>query len=87
MERSQKVIKICEKSKFLTHQRGTHIPPLDELLDMLFRGEEGWSVNTSQDLQGFLYVLGAYALKKDITDFYELILRFTLSEVFDEEYD
>ncbi len=88
MEKSQKVMDICRKSKFFHHKdRGTWAPPIEELLDMLFRGEEGWTVNTSTDLQGFLEVLGAYAVKNSIEDFYELILRFTLSEVFDEEYD
>lgn len=102
MEKSQRVIDICRRSKSLqgvakstkgerlyiaTPTQPIWVPSTEQLLDILFQGEEGWTINSCADLQGFLDVLGAYAHKNNIEDFYELILRFTLSEVFNEDYD
>ena len=61
------------------------IPSLQQLFDMLFDGEEGWPCRNHTDLSAFLEVLSGYAQKHEVDDFYELVLRFTLSEVLGEE--
>ena len=95
MEKSQKIIDICWASEALQKAKYPYlgplmdktlwVPTLHQLFEMLFKGEEGWQIKTSDDLYSFLSALEGYSLTHNITDFYELVLRFTLSERFGEE--
>jgi len=97
MEINDRIIKLCKNKNLrkasvpkdgcvgrIVHHglQQVWIPSLDQLFDMLFESEEGWR---GEDLWGFLEVLEDYAHVHNIKDFYELVLRFTLSEVFGEE--
>lgn len=65
---------------FFLVSQNTWIPSTEQLLDMLFNGDEGWVIGNANDLASFLNVLGAFSVQRSINNFYELLLRFTLSE-------
>ena len=70
---------------FYLASQNTWVPTIKQLLDMIFSGEDGWSIGGINDLVSFLHVLSEYAQMKDIHDFYELLIRFTLSEHYNIE--
>ena len=55
------------------------------LLDYLYQNTE-WNRTTPVELWSLLWAMQEYAFKYQIVDFYEMVLRFTLSECFREEY-
>ena len=62
-----------------------YTPSIKHLLMILY-GNTEWKKETPADLWSLLGAMQEYAFKYRITDFYEMVLRFTLSECFDEEY-
>ena len=83
-----KVLNIAEQSKGLKEIAvGTSgMPTVDMLLYHLYNNSY-WNRDTSAELWLLLGAMQEYAFKYDIKDFYEMILRFTLSECFGEDYD
>ena len=74
MEKNDKLLELCKNGNLR----------LDQLFDLLFE-EEGWDTETSDTLKMLLDIMGCYAVKRDIGNFYELVQRFTLSECFGED--
>lgn len=76
-----------KSSVYVSYSPGHNIwiPHINQLIDLLLGMEDGWTINNHEDLRAFLEVVATFGEKKKINDFYELMLRFTLSECFDEE--
>ena len=71
---NKKLIELCKNGNLR----------LDQLFDLLFE-EEGWDTETPDTLKMLLDIMGCYAVKKGIGNFYKLVQSFTLSECFGEE--
>ena len=84
-----KIEDICKNSKALLKGEINYYwiyPSVKDLMKLLYMKTE-WGSETPAHLWALLSAMKEYAFKHRITDFYEMVLRFTLSECFDEEYD
>ena len=85
MEITNKVLEICKNSEGCHKNFPGEIPHVHQLINFLYQNT-GWSRTTPKELWRLLWAMQTYAFKHDIIDFYEMILRFTLSECFGEEH-
>ena len=83
----EKIEEICLASKYINSLKdgSPWIPPINLLLAWVYSGTD-WKEETPADLWSLLGAMQEYAFKHHITDFYEMVLRFTLSECFGEEH-
>jgi len=85
MDRLQRIAKICEESPGYRENFQDNIPTIHQLLEFLYLKTD-WDRLTPIQLWYLMGAMREYAWKNSIIDFYEMILRFTLSECFDEDH-
>jgi len=76
--------KIYKDSEAARENFPNGVPTMHDLLDTIYEQTE-WSKDTPANLWDFLKAMQEYSFKHAITDFYEMVLRFTLSECFNED--
>lgn len=85
MDVIQKIAKICSESQGYRDNFTDPIPTIHQLLEFLYQNTQ-WNRTTPAELWSLLSSMQVYAFKNQIVDYYEMILRFTLSECFDEDH-